>query len=239
MTRLFATLIAFILAFAAPSRAAELEYAYPDQSVWTTRVSADGTPDNPLLRIAKTLFTEAGIAWHGVPYPATRMFENLKTGQSQFSMLVKAPALARCCLFGQIPVASTELRVYRHQLTPPIGSAAELAGKRVTLIQGYSYAGIRKALSDPASNTRIDNAPSHRSAFALLERGRTDYVLDYTGPSKEILTAHPIADVRHDTLSRLEVFLVLHKSYPDAEAVMARLDKIVARLDTKKLMAGN
>jgi polar amino acid transport system substrate-binding protein len=220
------------------ARAAPLEYVYPDQSVWTTKLDAQGEPDNPLLRLANVMFTQAGIKWTARGYPATRMFEVLKSGTSQFSMLVRAPALAECCLFGKTPVASTELRAYRQADTPALAGKDGLAGKRVALIRGYSYAGLKDFMADPKNAVRIEEVTSHDAAFALLARDRVDFVIDYAGPATEVLAEHPITRVQSDLVSRLDVYLVLSKSYPDAEAVMARLQSIADRLDKERILAG-
>jgi len=224
---------------AADPRFPELEYAYPDQSVWTTRIDQRGEPDNPLLRLAAALFDKAGIPWHGRSYPAARVFTNLRDGTAQFSMLVASPGLEECCLIGRAPVASTELRVYRAAATPPIRDAAGLAGKRVVTIRGYSYGGLLDFLSD-ARNGAVNNATvGHQAAFAMLDAGRGDYLLDYTGPAVEVLTGHPIGGLRFDVLSRLDVHLVLSRSYPEAAAVMARLEAIAATLDTGAILAAD
>lgn len=236
--RVFALFAALLLA--APLRAAaqppEIEYAYPDQSVWTTRVNERGTPDNPLLRVAAALFARAGIPWHGKDYPATRMFNQLRDGTAQFSMLVKAPALQECCLFGATPVTGSEVRVYRTAGKPPVRSLADLAGRRVVTIRGYSYGGMLGFLDDPANRITNHAAVKHDDAFAMLEAGRGDYLLDYAGPAAEVLAARPIAGVESDPLSRQDVFLVLSRSYPDAPAVLARLEAILATLDVEALM---
>jgi polar amino acid transport system substrate-binding protein len=238
MPRFLALAFAVVALAATEAVAAELEYVYPDQSVWTTRVDARGEPDNPLLRLANVMFTQAGIKWTARGYPATRMFEVLKSGSAQFSMLVRAPALAECCLYGKSPVASTELRAYRHADTPALAGKNGLAGKRVALIRGYSYAGLKDFLADPGNAVRIEEVTSHDSAFALLARDRVDYVIDYAGPAGEVLAEHPITRVQSDLVSRLDVYLVLSKSYPDAEAVMARLQAIADRLDKERILAG-
>ena len=41
-------------------------------------------------------------------------------------------------------------------------------------------------------------------------------------------------DLHFDVLSHLDVYLVLSKSYPDAERVMARLEAIAATFDLTK-----
>ena len=61
---------------------AALEYASPDQSVWTTRTNKQGEIDNPFFRVAAVLFARADIPWHGRTYPATRMFKYLQGGSA-------------------------------------------------------------------------------------------------------------------------------------------------------------
>lgn len=214
----------------------EIEYAYPDQSVWTTRLNDRGQPDNPLLRVAAALFAKAGIAWHGKDYPAARMFNHLQDGTAQFSILVKAPALQGCCLSSRVPVTSSELRVYRAAGKPPIRSKEDLAGKRVITIRGYSYGGLLAFIDEPANKIANHAAVRHDIAFSMLEAGRGDYLLDYAGPAAEVLAAQPIPGVQSDLLSRQDVFLVLSRSYPDAPAVLARLEAILATLDVEAIM---
>ncbi|WP_448191019.1 substrate-binding periplasmic protein [Azospirillum sp. sgz301742] len=214
----------------------EIEYAYPDQSVWTTRLNERGKPDNPLLRVAAVLFTKAGIPWHGKDYPAARMFTYLRDGTAQFSMLVKAPALQECCLLSKNPVTSSEIRVYRAADKPPILSNEDLAGKRVITIRGYSYGGLLNFITDPRNAVTNHSAIKHDAAFSMLEAGRGDYLLDYTGPATEVLAAHPIAGIQSDVLSRQDVFLVLSRSYPEAQVVLSRLEAIMATLDIDQII---
>lgn len=216
----------------------EIEYASPEQSVWTTRIGSDGEPDNPLFRVAAALFAKAGIAWHGRSYPAARMFKYLQDGNAQFSMLVQSPALQACCLLSRKPVAVTEIRVYHPENKAPINSLADLAGKNIITIHGYSYGGLLTFLSDEANRIHNNVALTHPSAFKMLARQRADYVVDYAGPAAEVLAAEPLPGLRSEVLSRQEVHLVLVKSYPEASKVMSRLEAIADGLDIDKLMRG-
>ncbi|MBI3444230.1 MAG: transporter substrate-binding domain-containing protein [Magnetospirillum sp.] len=223
-------------AWASPARM--LEYAYPDQSIWTTRLDKNGEPDNPLLRLAESIFTKAGIPWRGKSYPAARLFNNLQDGTADFSMLVKSANLEACCLASHKPVASTELRAYRRSDTPPIRAREDLAGKDIITIHGYTYAGLLSFIKDQANKINNNGTVSHDSAFTMLEHGRADYVLDYAGPATEILAAHPIKGLEYDVIDRLDVHLILARSYPDAEAVMARLEAIAQSVLSEKIPTG-
>lgn len=221
---------------APPAKQPELEYAYPDQSIWTTKVDENGDPENPLLRLAAAIFDKTGIPWHSRRYPAERMFNYLNDGTAEFSMLVKAPSLSVCCLVSRQPVVGSELRVYYLADKPPIKTREDLIGKRVITIRGYSYGDLRTYLSDPANAVVINPAVKHDAAFAMLEAGRGDYLLDYIGPAHEVLSGHPIPAIRSTPLSALDVYLVLAKTYPDAKNVMARLEAAVETLNKEQIL---
>ncbi|HLO77286.1 MAG TPA: amino acid ABC transporter [Magnetospirillum sp.] len=226
-----------VVAWAGPARAEPppIEYAYPDQSVWTTVLDAQGLPANPLIKAADAIFTRAGLKWGAHPYPAARMFETLRNGTANFSMLVKSPALDQCCLVGRNPIASTELQVLRSPGKPTIRQRQDFRGKSVILLRGYSYGGLLAELSAPDSGVTVYSAVNRQAAFVMLEHGRADYLLDYAGPIAEILAGRPDLDLRRDTLDRLEVFLVLSRAYPDAEATLARLEAIADELNLDTL----
>lgn len=195
----------------------ELEYAYPDISVWTTQRDANGKLKNPLVKLADPLFKKAGIPWHPKDYPARRLFDNLRKGYSKFSMLVNAPALEGCCLLSKDPVASVEIRMYRRKSAPAISGREDFNGKEIISIHGYSYAGLAKYMKVKENNVTNYAAPDHHAAFHMLKARRADYVLDYAFPAEEVIMNNPIPDITFDSLSQTNVYLVLNKQYPDAE----------------------
>lgn len=215
---------AMVLAVGRACAAPDIVYVYPDQSVWTTETDQHGNPANPLLRLAKSLFAQTGLNWREEALPAARMFSSLKSGEANFSMLVKAPALQECCLFSRQPVAGTELRVFWRQGTAPIVRREDLAGKSLLVILGYSYGDMAAFLADGKNAIHRTSAVKHQAAFEMLAQGRGDYLLDYAGPAREVLAARPIPDIQSAVLGRMDVHLVLSRQYPDAEGVMNRLE---------------
>lgn len=227
-----------LAAFAADdaSQSVEIEYGSPDQSVWTTRTDATGQPGNPLLGVAEALFAQARIPWRAGIYPAPRLFANLKNGTTPFSMLVRVPALQECCLFSRQSITTVEIRAYRRATSPALRGGEDLAGKRVITIHGYSYGGLIRFIAD--ENNRVSNnvAHTHAAAFRMLDNGRADYVIDYADPAREVLADEPIAGVTSDVLSQQQVYLVLNKTYPDAQNLMSRLEAIAATLDVETML---
>jgi hypothetical protein len=70
----------------------------------------------------------------------------------------------------------------------------------------------------------------------MLERGRADYVIDYTGPSTEVLAIRPNKNLKFGVLDRLDVYLVVSKKRPDAAQLMARLETIVDSLNKPEIL---
>lgn len=201
-----------------------LEYAYPDQSVLTAKVNERGEAENPLTPLAETIFRRAGVEWRGRPLPAARLFDSLRDGGVDVSMLVKGPALDSCCLIGARTLAATELRVYRRKGMPPVTRREDLAGKEIITLRGYTYGSLAAFIRDPANRIGNNATQGHDSAFAMLELGRADYLLDYSGPSEEVLAGRPGERPAFDVLERLDIRLVVRRGLPDAEALLARLD---------------
>ncbi len=208
-----------------------IEYVYPDQSIWTTKRDAEGFLDNPLLQVAEAIFSEKKITWSAKPYPANRMFERLQGGKSNFSILVRASRLKESCIFSKMAVTYSELRVYKRAGATPITKKEDFKGKEVITIRGYSYGKIGNFLKDTVNGIVTHEAPHHESAFTMLSHARADYLLDYSGPSEEVLASQPIPGVSHDVLARLDVFLVLSKKYPDALNMMNALENITRNID--------
>lgn len=216
----------------------DIEYGYPDQSIFVATVNARGQPDSPMTRVAEALLTRVNLPWQAVPYPAPRLFKNLQDGTTSFSILVRAPQLEQCCLFSKTPIYGTELNIYSVGDKPPVRTRDDLPGKRVVTIRGYSYGGLLKFIDDPANRIGNEVAPTHKAAFEMLAAGRGDYLIDYASAAREILADMPIRHLNHQTLDRLDIYLVLSRQYPDAEHLMARLEAIVRTLKVEDILFG-
>jgi polar amino acid transport system substrate-binding protein len=215
-----------------------IEYGYPDQSIFVATLNADGQPDSPMTRLARTLMAQAGMQMRAKPYPASRLFKNLQDGTVNFSILVRGSSLAACCLLSEKPVYSTKLNIYHVGDKPPISYKEDLIGKEVITIRGYSYAGLLSFIQDPANRIVNHVAGDHMAAFKMLKSGRADYVVDYASAATDILKESPIAHLKFNPIDNLDIYLVLAKSYPDAEALMKRLEQIVGQLDVSDVLHG-
>jgi hypothetical protein len=72
----------------------------------------------------------------------------------------------------------------------------------------------------------------------MLAAQRADYVVDYASAAGDILAESPQEDLRSNPIDRLDIYLVLSKSYPDAEKLMVRLEEIAKTLNVPEILKG-
>jgi polar amino acid transport system substrate-binding protein len=214
----------------------EIEYGYPDQSIFEASLNYKGYPTTPVTRLVEILMAHAGLSWHATPYPAKRLFHNLRSGITNFSILVKATSLQDSCIFSRDPIYTTHLNFYYLSGSPPIASKEEMVGKKIITIRGYSYADLRTFIEDPSNRITNVVAGTHRAAFEMLKAGRANYLLDYASAAGDILSSSPNLDIRSTPIGLLDIFLVLSKSYPDVQQLMRKLEEIVDTLDVEAIL---
>lgn len=214
----------------------EIKYGYPNQSIFVATINDKEQPVTPMLSLARELFARANLSWHATSYPASRLFQNLRNGTTNFSILVRASSLLESCVFSKSPVYSTNLNIYYIGDKPPIATKEDLVGSRVITIRGYSYGNLLKFMKDPTNKITNVVANTHSSAFGMLKLGRADYLLDYASAADDIISASSISELRSTTIDELNIFLVLSKSYPNADELMKKLEKIMESIDVNKIV---
>lgn len=214
----------------------EIEYGYPDQSIFVATTNYRDKPDSPMLYLAEAIMKRAGLSWHARSYPTKRLFHNLKNGITNFSILVRASSLLECCIFSQNPVYSTDLNIYYIDGKPPVKSKEDLIGNRVITIRGYSYASLLKFISEPGNKIVNVVAGTHRAAFKMLNVNRGDYLIDYASAANDILSESPIQELKSVPIGQLDIFLVLSKAIPNAEELMIELERITETLNINELL---
>lgn len=214
----------------------DIKYGYPNQSIFVATINGKEQPTTPMLFVADELFKRANLTWRATAYPAKRLFNNFKNGETNFSILVRASSLVDNCIFSKKPVYSTNLNIYYIGDKRPIVKKEDLIGTRIAIIRGYSYGKLRKFIEDPENDIVSEVTNTHSGAIRMLKLGRVDYVLDYASAAEDIIAENSIADIRSNTISKLKIFLVLSKSYPNAEELMNRLETIVESIDVNKII---
>ena len=216
-------------------KSGEIEFGYVEQPP-RTFTNAQGLPDGQLIALMNVLMLKAGLRWRAVSYPATRLFENLKDGTTQFSILVRVPDLEKHCVWSKMDLGGTDIRVYSIGNKPPIKSRADLAGKNVIALRGYTYGGLINFLTDEKNNINLSYAVSNADSFDMLAAGRADYLVQYAEASDRVLAAKPLPHARYSVIGRITRHLVISKTYPNAEKEMARLEAIIRNMNVHSFL---
>lgn len=180
--------------------------------------------------MAQKLFQRSGLQVELSIFPLPRLLKNLQEHTLDFSMLVRVPALEACCLFSKTPAITHILRLYRIGDTPAIEEKESLAGKSIIVQRSYSYAGLLDFIRDEKRRNRIEVAKSLAAGFEMLQNGRADYLLAYDANALEFLGKKPLPGLKSVEIGQYPVFLVLSKSFPDAEKTMLRLEDALNRI---------
>ncbi|MDM9653601.1 bifunctional lytic transglycosylase/amino acid ABC transporter substrate-binding protein [Pseudomonas wenzhouensis] len=123
------------------------------------------------------------------------------------------------------------LNLYFRQDTPAPTIPDDLTGRGVILITGYSYwQDVNQWLEDPARNISLHRTRSHISALEMLQRRRSDYLLDYQAPVEQAMRTLGMAELPFVEVQRLPLRLIYSRHAPNAERLRDDLDRAYQRL---------
>lgn len=185
-------------------------------------------PTGELVQLYALIVEQAGFKWDGAIIPAKRVMKALADGVYDSSILVKNPLLEQSgnILSSPVPVSELILNVYYHDMLPEPASDAALLGKKVVVMRGYGYGGLRAWLDEPRNNITLFEIDSFSSAIRLIETGRADYALlydvNFSAGEKEL--GRKAEGIRSYNLQRVPLYIHLNKTQiANAEQVMAQL----------------
>lgn len=195
----------------------------------------------PLINYMHRLLQSAGLAYRMEGFPARRLYRNLAAGESQFWVGVKnVPEYEGKVLYSEQPVYSLHLRLYRLPGTPEIRQLSALQTQRLIVIRGYSYGGLLEPLKQRPMGLQWKDANTNYKALEMLQLRRGDYLLSYAEPIEPLLRQRP-QRLEHEVLQELPMYLVLSRTTPHAESLMARLNQVASNMllsgETEKIFA--
>jgi len=130
----------------------------------------------------------------------------------------------RVLIFSQPYLENRLVLIGQHGADVSARTLADLAGKRVAIVEGYSYGdSIEKA------GPVYVRLPSEEESLARLLKGAVDYTLMDDLVVQYILSNHPKEaasrlEIGSTPLVTRELYLALRRSRPDAEAILKRFN---------------
>ena len=222
--------LAWSQAVPALAKANEVEFAYIEHPP-VMFTNAQGLPDGTLVKLGAALLKNAGIPSRFVSYPAPRLFNNLETGTSQMSILIRSPGSENCCLLGKESISGDEIKVLYFGGKTPISSREDLVGKSIITIRGYTYGGISSFIDDPKNRITREIAGTQEAAYDMLRLGRADYLLDLGLTSRKFLAIKPAKNLKEVVVARTYAYIAVSKAYPNAEKLLEQLEAALKTID--------
>ena len=167
----------------------------------------------------------AGIVYTAESAPARRLFSGIAEGEFNiFLGISTVKEFEGTTLVSAAPIARIELNAYGIAEAPAVKAKEDLSGKPVIALNGYSYGGWRAWMEDPANKVQLVDARTADQALQLLQAGRAPTLLQYSLPMQQALGGKSLPELKATPVQSLDVYIVVSKKTPDAEAVLAKLE---------------
>ncbi|MBR9872467.1 MAG: transporter substrate-binding domain-containing protein [Gammaproteobacteria bacterium] len=195
-----------------------------------TYQNAFGEPEGAMVGTTRKVAKEAGYELEFLYLPVSRAYLYLKKGGIDFALgLTEVPALEGAVIDSDISLVSVVLSAWYRDDQAPIKDISGFRNQVVILINGFTYGGLRSWL-ERQDDIRITNAPNHRSAIDMLQRGRGDYLLDYRDPVREELKGFTDAMIQETEIRTRTGAWLFSAAIPDAQILKAEFDAAYHRL---------
>lgn len=191
-----------------------------------------GKPAGTLVEMLNKVVADAGLTVSYASAPARRLFQGLADGEYDLFMGIKtAKEMEGATFASDAVVAKIELRAYAWGSEPPAIKAKEdLVGKSVIVLTGYSYGGWRPFLEDAANKVQLQEARTSEQALAMLKGGKAPLLLQYAEPMAKALGSSVPAELKHATISSIDIHFVVSKKTANAVDVLSKLENSYKKL---------
>jgi len=194
-----------------------------------TFTAVNGRAKGLFIDIATQTLGESGIEFETRSLPAKRLYYELAQGEIDLFLGITSSPLIKDKFFSsQRKIGRITLNMYFRSSDKPVTGEQDLIGKRVGLINGFSYANLGEFVTDNAATTTYLAIP--QSGFTMLERERLDFFLYYEDPVNASFNSFTLKDINKYTLFSLDCFFVLSRKTPDAAQIMEKINLSFNRL---------
>ena len=193
--------------------------------------NSEGEANGYLVKLSKRVFREMGLPVHFQQHPAKRLYQQLKTGTTAMTLGADGLyQLRKAAIETQEPAITLTLAIYHRQDTDPVFYINGLKGKRVVLMQGYSYGRLRRFFEEQADNMQISYARTHVSALKMLLYGRADYLLNYQIPGDTVIARNGLGGLKSQVIGKTPIHLFVSREVEGAQRITEEWDHQLKKL---------
>jgi len=174
------------------------------------------------------VLSKAGISYNAVHIPIRRFYSSAATGKIDLFAMPKGRTGMENVLFSDRPFAHFDMRAFWLDGVESISSLSQLADRKVALIKGYTYGGKLSTDIDASQRSQFVVAENQKIALQMLMNKDVDYVLGYWVVMTYLQKNYPEAQINNIKIAELPVYLAIHNTAENAEALMQRFDAAVS-----------
>ena len=193
-------------------------------TAWPPFTNAPGHP-RFALELVEAAFGRIGVTAKTTIVPAAQFTSSLlDPGNDGSAAAWKDPDRERLLIFSQPYLENRLVLVGRHGVDVAAKALADLKGRRVAIVEGYSYGD-----SVEGAGPIFVRSASEEASLATLLAGGVEYALMDDLVVHYIVNNYPKEagtrlEIGSTPLVRRELFLVLRRTRPDAESIITRFN---------------
>lgn len=189
-------------------------------------VHSDRMPSGPMSDILFQTLQKTNLSYRYTVYPAKRLFNNLVSGNTDVSVGVIANHVyGRHVLYSEKPIGDIELRIFTIGAQPLPIELADILGKHVAVVRGYSYGGRKELLVQAANKRYIHQFNTVGDALDRLKNGRVTFMLGYKKQVGVIEKKSPTKLLRSAVIETLQIYFIVAKANPQAAQIMQLMEQ--------------
>ena len=197
----------------------------------------NGEVSGYLADLSRLVFERMELPVYYRGLPATRLYHQISTGHTTMTMGPQGlHQLADTAYQSTEPAITLTLSLYHRSDTAPVTSLEELAGKRVVLMQGYSYGTLGKFFEQATNSNEVIRARTHTSAIKMLLHDRADYLLSYQVPVDTVIARQGLGGLRSEVIGTIPVHFFVSHEVPEGEEIIEQWDQHLIDLQKKDLL---
>jgi len=187
--------------------------------------ASDGSAQGKLVQLITQVMTRLGCQWSSEFLPVPRLLANISNGSSDIAMIIRHPQLENRAYYGNVPVGELVLKLFHQPDQAPISDLTAIPkGSRVIVRRGYGFSGLINHLLRPESGLQLVLAESHQQAVEQLRDRQGEYLLNYDGPTTELLERNGMYHITGEQVATWPIYLLLSGRINDGQSLISQLD---------------
>jgi len=182
-----------------------LEIIYVEMPPYTY-TKPDGVASGTLIDVSRRVLLSLGRDFTFQSVSLDELEQLSRTANFDIAHLIGAFPLPKKELsFGHLPLGYLNLQAYFID-APAVRGIADLKGRELILLKGYSYGYLRDYFNLPENRMRIVFADDHRHALELLKQGSNRYLIDYQKPFEGVVGPASLLKLQQYSLSEIPMY---------------------------------